>query len=462
MRAAHSTLRALALALTLGGATFTSAQALPIIDLTQGLQLPSFLQPRVGDVPIDAIRDPDFLRCFSGGTNDQLIDPLSCLGFGLTGTPPLGPLPGGGTFGEDQGVVDVIFSGSEYALNVPWTISVFMPPVVHLTHQDTYHECLNDMRADPDLQLADCTRRWHTATPAAPPEMQQRFNDDVTRAWRTFERSMISDLDRALNAAPSCLQPPGLNCLSMVFLGAPPVFPVPDMACVTARLAAEYPRAFAQHYPIMWTSIMRAVVTHLPNTVAYGLTLNPIDPLDGSFVAPIYAPVPDINLTLEDMGIPFTFEQLRDPDFISGLAGDARREIYYHEPFLALLGLNINVPVLPGELHDGWPGIEPLEQDKIDLGIATAMQYEFIGYTVFNQLYTDRRLHWFFRTTWRAPFFEPALRIRCAFPPLRTPFGIPVPVPGYLGVPTLDEISVPEGYLIPRTAGDNMWTPFPW
>lgn len=449
------------LALALGWSAAAFAENAPLIDLTQGLELPSFALPTLDDVPTGQVTDPDFADCFQSTNDDELVDPLSCLGSGVgSGAPRSGTLPGGGVLGEDQGVVDVIFSGSEYALQVPWVISVFMPPVVHLTHYDTYYDCLDEIAATPGMRLSDCSERWQAATPAAPPAQQERFNDAVEEAWRTFERKMIDDLHRALNRLPACMTPPGLNCISML-LGAPPIFPVPDMACVIDRIMSTYPQSFVEHYPEFWASIAEAVVEHLPNTVAYGLTLNPIDPLDGSLVAPIYSPVPDIAITLEDMGLPFTFDELRDEELLRGLSHELRREIYYHEPFLALLGLNINVPVLPGELQDAWPGIEPLEHDKVELGIATAMQYEFKGYTVLNQLYTDRRVHWFFETTWRAPFYRPALQIRCIFPPIRTPLGIPIPVPGYMGVPELDEISVPEGYLIPRTGGESLWTPWP-
>ena len=429
------------------------------IDLTRALSLPPITLPGLGDVSLERLVGDDYAGCFRAPEGDALANPLACLPPEAAGRAPTDQ-PGTAVVGLDHGRVDVVFSGDEYALDLPWAVSVFMPPVVHLTHDAAYQACVAEVAARPGAQLADCSRRWQVATPAAPVANQQLFNDAVEAAWQTFQTRMIDDLHAALNRLPSCMTPPGLNCVSMIF-GVPPVCPVPDMACVTARLVEEYPRAFVRHYPAMWEGITRAMLEHLPNSVAYGLTANPVDPLEGSFVAPIYTPVPDVDLTLENLGIPFTLEQLSDPEFLLGLGGDARRELYYNEPFLALLGIDLQVAALPGERQHGAPGLLPLEQAKVDLGVATAMAYEFRGYTVLNQLYTDRRTHWFFETTWSAPFFRPALEVRCTFPPIPTPLGIPIPVPGFLGVPTLDEISVPEGYLIPRTAGDTLWTPRP-
>jgi len=270
---------------------------------------------------------------------------------------------------------------------------------------------------------------------------------------------MIDDLHDALNSGEPCLTPPRLNCSTMIF-GAPPIVPLPNPACIVRKLITAYPIAFAEHYPALWADIFEAAATHLPNTVVYGLTLNPIDPLDGSMVAPIYSPVPDleeIGMTLENLGLPYTVEELGEDGFAESLTADARRELYYHEPYLALLGIDLNAPVLPGERDAEWPGLIPLEEQKGDLGPSHAMDYEFKGYIPFSQLHTPLETHWFLKQTWNVNLFKPVLEVRCDILPLiRMPGGYPVPVPGRFGIPTVEMITVPEGYKIPRTEGDGL------
>lgn len=406
------------------------------------------------DIPgLDNFVNPDFINCL------QQDDPETCLRSRFQGG------TGGSTSspGKNQGVLSVVEQdyGNPFDLNLPPALDVFfgdltnLPPAIHLMHEDAYQHCIEEVHKT-DMMLHECAETWGGLTIAVPDENYDKFKDDVNTAWAQFNTRMIEDLHRAINTGPPCVSPPRLICSLLWLL---PQTPVPDYVCAAGKVAAEYPRAFARHYPELWVAILEATAKHLPNTVAYGLTLNPIDPLPGgSLIAPI-ADMSVVNLiedfSLDALGIPLNPLDLLDPAFAASLTEDARQNLYYHEALIAqIYRVIVSTPILPGDIVEGRIGIAAFEDNKTLLETATGIHYENIGYAVFSQLTAPMELHTFFELRFAVPFNRPSIEVRCLEGGINTGVSFPVPVPAMLARPYVNLISVPEGGVIPNTAGD--------
>lgn len=419
--------------------------------IAQGFSSSSFPGINLDDIPgLDRFTDSSFLNCMQGTDN-----PATCLNGDGTDAPA--------STSENQGILSMVENdyGNPLNLSLPPALDVFfgdllnLPPAIHLMHEDAYEHCHAESQRTGQA-LHDCAQNWQGLTVAAPDENYDKFSDAVETAWAQFNSRMINDLHRAINTGVPCVQPGRIIC-SLLWLTGPPT-PIPDFACAAGKVLAAYPTAFATHYGQMWADILAATVRYLPNTVAYGLTFNPIDPLPGgSLIAPI-ADMTISNLfedfSLDSLGIPLNPADLLDPAAAASLDANARQNLYYHEALITqIYGIVLNTPILPGDLSESVLGIEAFEEGKRNLAASTGIDYEAIGYMVFSQLTAPMQSHTFQSWSWSLPFNKPSIEVRCLEGGIPTGMAFPFPVPSVLAVPDVGLISVPEGGVIPHTAG---------
>lgn len=362
------------------------------------------------------------------------------------------------TSDEDQGFVDMVEAVTPSSFTGAFDLPGFIDgaasmPYVHFGHESAYYHCLESGNLDA------CSETYLISRPALPEHLGAEASAAIEKAWQKFNTNVIEDIHHALNTGERCYSPVP-QCWTAIF-GIPPKPALPRPDCILRKVATELPQALLRHYPTYLAEAFEAVATHLPNSLIYGFNNdsgNPIaNPLTGSLLAPLYAP--DAILDFDPSTLPISLDALKTTD-LTTLSPELRAQIYYHQTYLAQMGIYLNTPVLPHETTGNGPGVAAFERDKQDFTAGSALDQEYKGYTFLYQLQAPTRSHVFYDTSFSlfTPQ-KPSVDVKCASGVSIPLYFFPVPVPSTLPIFEDRTIAIGEGHFIPDTTGKLV--PFP-
>lgn len=391
-------------------------------------------------ININPILNPDVTACLNAP------DPTACISNLLPTqeNPDVSP--------DDQGVIHQVearTAGDIFGVNPPFAIDAASAiPVIHFGHDAAYRACLAQG------SLGACNETWNASRPGLHDSQGAEASAAIDAAWQRFNQNMRDDLHKALNTGEPCYTSRPL--CAAIYLNIPQPIPLPRPDCIVRKLIDAYPRAFAHHYPAYVAEVLEALVTHLPQSVVYGWNNSQANPLTGSLLAPLFSPD---ALAFDPSSLLAGLETLATTD-PSTLSPDLRAQIYYHEAYLAQLGIHINAPVLPQEVTGEGPGISNFEAAKRDFGAGSAIDQEYKGYAFLYQLRAPITPHVFGKETGGIfPPFKPAVQVYCLEGPPIPFYVFPVPVPGEFPIFQDRTIAVGEGSYIPATNGQLLAFP---
>lgn len=367
---------------------------------------------------------------FQGGSSYsdcvQNQDPTACQQGGSSGQ------NSGSNSQQNRGVLDLVendYKQSDITFPGSWAVPDSLTiPVIHIMDEQAYKDCIGQG------PLADCNKTWYILRPAAPKGQKDKAQKGIDKAWTTFRDNMAHYIDSQLANCTDCVINPPL--CSAILVGVPPT-PIPNVAAILATVAPAYVQGLAKYYPIYWEDVLKAIAENLPNSVAFGLSLNPLNPIQGSIDAPIFSLTPNTNNIVSP----------------SNTAQASYRDLYYYKAYLDAAGVNPPIIAPPGSDNPNTVGIDQWDQAKSQqFGIDTGKQYEYLGYAAFYQVTAPKKTVWFSKFQFGLKWYIPSVQVHCVEFDIPIPGLIfPVPIPGFLPIAKGDVVSVGEGYRIPHS-----------
>lgn len=265
-----------------------------------------------------------------------------------------------------------------------------------------------------------------------PEQEAEAAEQEIDEAWQTFVKAVAGDVHEDLNKDPTCFIGGTPQCIAVVAGD----FPIPDPICVTTRITQALLESIPKRNLEYWQSVVRILARHLPNATMWRDEGFPFDVI----IAPIFdVPHPE--------------------QYFSQYGEETRAYLYFYQAVQVAGYPDIDVPLLPGDHIEEVPGLYLLEENKQDFETATPYENQEFGFSSFFELWPQSEWTWFFDDSGFTP--KPALEIFCAIGTVR----IPLP-PFWVAMPALspalkgfhEHFAVTEGYFIPRTKGEPVFT----
>ena len=303
---------------------------------------------------------------------------------------------------------------------------------IELIDLKTYQACLEE-------NLTDCEQAKQLGIYRLPLHRDEEANaakEAVDEAWKTFYEAVVRKVHDKINAFP----PPW-------YLLAPCGSHI-NWAEVFKRRAEGVIQAFAEDQPIYWQGVLTALLENVPLSLWWE---GPLPLQQGAVLTAITSLEPQ-------------------PDQIPALFKEPRDALYHLQPLTA----GTPLPYTPDELAlPLYPGLEAKEvvkggnvptdsREDADEGLepATVLEQSQFGYGNFFATWGGFENTWFYK--WQGLLFTPSIVASvCTIP--EPPFIVIIP---YIPVPTFvpqvprafyGEVSVPEGYAVPRLEGEPLW-----
>lgn len=281
--------------------------------------------------------------------------------------------------------------------------------------------------------LTDCERGGGNAgiyrLPLVRNEDAERARAAIDTAWQAFYDKTVAKIHQTINGLPPCWNPLA-PCGAHINWG-----------CVFERQLQGVAEAFAEYQPEYWQAVVAALFDHVPLSLWWE---GPFPLQEGAVVTAITSLEPR-------------------PGQISKLFKEPRDPSYHGQPYTA----GVPLPYTPDELAlPLYPGLKDKEIAKggnVGQGLApaTVPEYTQFGYASFFEVWGGFEDTWFGQ--WWGLLYAPSIVgsiCLIPYPPFVAiiPF---IPVPTFVPqVPRAfyGEVSVPEGYALPRLAGSPLWT----
>ena len=278
-------------------------------------------------------------------------------------------------------------------------------PHVEVVVIDAFEDCVE--------RGEGCERAGAYPVSFLPEELAEKTEEAFDEAWDTYYDDTIDEVSKKVNELPFCW--------------LPSVCPTPNIRwdCVAERLADSATVSLTELQPKYWADVGQALATHMPTALWWESPL----PDGGAVISPIFSLTPKPQQYLD------LVEEPRDVPYYSNL--------------------DVPIPYLPNEVDDNLPGITDKELRKADLEVATILEYQEFGFVTFFEAYGDFENTLFFKPVRGAYMFT-----LCLTP--KPPFVFIIPVPTPLFIPLVpkaftDQVSVAEGYTLPRVKGNPLW-----
>ena len=226
-------------------------------------------------------------------------------------------------------------------------ISTLSLPKVHFGYTKDHEACAEAMY--------DCPHPVTFQDVMLPVEFAEKAQEGIEEAWDTFVKNLASDINGQINTKPYCNLNGNIYCLFMAVTGPP----IPDPACIMLRIAQSLIEDLPVRQAEYWADVSVALATNLPNSVPWGGVYLPIASVT---TAPVFALNP-------------AYEQ-----YFSPVTDDPRERLYYVQSLYVAGYPSVPVPILPGDLAEGMPGLSPLEAAKPSWEAATPLENQDFGY----------------------------------------------------------------------------------
>ena len=226
-------------------------------------------------------------------------------------------------------------------------VSTLSLPKVHFGYTKDHEACAEAMY--------DCPHPVTFQDVMLPVTFAESAQEGIDEAWDTFVKNLAGDINAQINTKPYCNLNGNIYCLFMAFTGPP----IPDPACLMLRIAQSLIEDLPVRQAEYWADVSVALATNLPNSVPWGGVYLPVASVT---TAPVFALNP-------------SYEQ-----YFSPVTDDPRERLYYLQGLFVAGYPDVPVPVLPGDLTEGMPGLSPLEAAKPSWEPATPLENQDFGY----------------------------------------------------------------------------------